>query len=416
MTEYEQPLAKPKKKKFVLFAGFLAAFLVILFGGIFGLGNFITGQKEKALASMVFPPTAISATKATQEKWQKYIESVGTTAAINGVNVTSQSSGIITTINFQSGQMVKKGELLFKMDTRQLEAQLKQNKATLQLNKITYDRDNELYKKNAVSKQTLDQDYAAYQEALGQVEETQANIDYSHIYAPFSGKIGIRQINIGQYFQAGSSAASLNQIDPIYVNFNITEEDVDKVKLGQTVNLYTNSFPNKVFTGTVTAIDSLFSDQTLGLQVQATVTNNDPKAQLLPGMFANVHLMLPENKDVVVIPQNAITYTLYGNTAYVLEPDMKDGQPVKGSYTSFKDGKAQLVYMKQDQYIAKLVTLKLGQTRGNQTEVLGGVKPNELVATSGQLKLKNGSKAVINNEVQLDQNQYEKVEQETSSN
>ncbi|MCF6775944.1 efflux RND transporter periplasmic adaptor subunit [Thiotrichales bacterium 19X7-9] len=415
MTEHEQK-SGISRKKFIIFAICLVIFLVILFGGIFGFGSFINAKKSETLASFVFPPTEISATKAKAQDWQKYIESVGTVAAINGVNVTSQSSGKITEINFKSGQMVKKGDLLFKMDTSELEGQLKQNKANLEIDKITYDRNKELYDQNAVSKQTLDTDYANYQGSIGSVEATQAQINYLQVHAPFSGKIGIRQINLGEYFQAGSNAASLNQIDPIYVNFNITESDVDKIKLGQTVELTTSSFPGKTFKGTITAIDSRLSDDTLGLQVQATVKNSDTKAQLLPGMFTDVHVMLGVDKNVVVIPQNAITYTLYGNSIYILTADMKDGKPVKGSYTSMASGKAEIVEMKQDQYTANVHTIRVGETRGNQTEVLSGVKPGDIVVTSGQLKLKNGVKAVINNDVKLDDATYQQTEKASGLN
>jgi membrane fusion protein (multidrug efflux system) len=373
-------------------------------------------MKSKTMASFVMPPQTISSANAKSQDWQNYVASVGTTESINGVYVTSQASGIVTQINFKSGGLVKKGELLFKLDTQQLEAQLKQNKATLQLKKITYERDKELFSKNAVSQQQLDQSFASYQEAIGQVESTQANINYHYIYAPFNGKIGIRQINLGQYFQAGSNAASLNQIDPIYVNFDITESNVAKVKLGQTVELTTSSYPGKTFTGKVTATDSTLSNDTLGLAVQATIQNNDPKTQLLPGMFATVHVMLPTSKSVVVIPQSAITYTLYGNTAYILKPDMKDGKPEKAQYSAMEDGKMVLKSMDKDQYTAEQTPIRIGQTRGNEVEILSGVKPNDIVVTSGQLKLKNGSKTVINNDVKLDQKQYIADEKENEGN
>ncbi|MCF6808357.1 efflux RND transporter periplasmic adaptor subunit [Thiotrichales bacterium 19S9-12] len=431
MTDYEQPqeahenqfstrdlIKKPifKERKFIIFASILVVFLIVLFGGIFGFGHMVNSKKAEALATMIFPPTQVSAKAAEEQKWPVYIESVGTTAAINGVNVTSQLSGKVTKINFKSGQMVKEGDLLFKMDTKQLEAQLKQDKASLELKKITYDRDYELYQKNATSKQELDQSYAAYQEAIGIVEATQAQIDYMHVYAPFSGEIGIRQINLGEYFQAGNNAASLNQIDPIYINFNITENDISKVKLDQEVQVFTNSFPGKTYTGKVTAIDSRFSDKTLGLEVQATIQNSDKNAQLLPGMFAEVHLMLHKDKNVIVVPQSAITYTLYGNSVFILTPDMKDGKPVKGQYTSFKGGQASIVTMKEDQYTAKSVTIREGEIRGNDVIIINGVKPGDLVATSGQLKLKNGAKAVVNNQVKLDQKDYEASEEATGIN
>ncbi|MCF6768169.1 efflux RND transporter periplasmic adaptor subunit [Thiotrichales bacterium 19S11-10] len=432
MTDYEQPQEEMHKKqfsikdfaknpllkdkKFIIFSGIVIVFLIVLFGGVFGFGHMINSKKSEALANMIFPPTQVSATAAQTQQWRKYIESVGNTVAINGVNVTSQASGKITEIQFDSGQMVKKGDLLFKMDTRQLEGQLKQDKSKLAIEKITYDRDYALYQKNAVSKQVLDESYANYQGAQGSVEATQAEIDYLHVYAPFTGLIGISQINVGEYFQAGSNAASLNQIDPILVNFNITEADMSQVKVGQEVQVFTNSFPGKTFVGKVTAIDSRFSDNTLGLQVQASIKNSDKSTQLLPGMFTEVHLMLDKNKNVTVIPQSAITYTLYGNNVYLLTPDMKDGKPVKGKYTSFNGGNASIVTMKQDQYTAKNITIREGEIRGNNVEIIQGVKPGDIVATSGQLKLKNGAKVVINNEVKLDQKDYEASEKATGIN
>ncbi len=399
VNKIEFKKASPKKLiiSFIVIVGALA----ILFGCIFGFKAMVDSKKSAAMATFQMRPASISAVKAKLIEWTPYVESVGQTQSINGVSITAQVAGVVTSIDFESGQTVKKGDKIFEIQHDDYDAQLAQNKASMEIAKITYLRDKKLYENNATSAQTLDQSLAQYQEAVAAVQNTQAQIDFHIVRAPFDGKLGIRQINLGEYFQAGSTAVTLNQIEPIYVNFNIVESDVAKLFIGQEVQVESTAFPGKVFKGKVTSLNSTLSQDTRALVVQATIPNGDKKQQLLPGMFTTVHLMLPIQKDVVTVPSSAVTYTLYGNTVYVLKPKMEDGKQAMGQYSAVKDGQIKLVDMHQPLYTAIETPVKMGMTKGLESAVISGISAGDLVVTSGQVKLKNGSKAVIEDKVKL---------------
>ena len=398
----EVVVARASNKKIIISLIVIVAALFILFGSIFGFKYFVDGKKKAVLENWKMRPATVTATKAKSIEWTPYIESVGETQSINGVNVTAQVAGVITSIDFKSGQAVKEGDKIFEIQHDDLDAQLQENKAAMEIAEITYLRDKKLYKGNAASAQTMDQSLAQYQEAKATVANTQAKINYHIIRAPFSGKLGIRQINLGEYFQAGSTAVTLNQIHPIYVNFNIVENDVAQLFIGQDVQVMSTAFPEKIFKGKVTSINSTLSEDTRALSVQATLPNNKEQ-QLLPGMFTTVHLMLPKKIDVVTVPTSAVNYTLYGDTIFVLKPKMKDGKQVMGTYSSFKGGKYEVVNMHQPAYTAIETPVKMGMSKGLESAVNSGIEAGDIVATSGQVKLKNGSEVIIDSKVKLNQ-------------
>ena len=369
------------------------SFLTILFGGLFGFHAFISHKFTTIMSTWKRPPIVVTAEKAQDETWNPYLESVGTATAIQSINVSAQTSGIISKIYFKSGDNVTKGQQLFDIDSSVLQAQLKQNQANEALKKITYLRDQKLFKTNAVSQQTLDTSKADYIAAKAATEATKANINHTIIRAPFSGKIGIRQISIGSFFQQGNTAASLDTINPIYVDFTIPGNDISKISIGQKVQLKSQAFPNIKITGKVTALNSRITDDTKAIEVRAIFQNNDNK--IFPGMFVTTHLILPAMNKVVSIPQTAVNYTLYGDTVYKLTP--KIGENGKQEFASYNTAPGKLLHTKDKVYIAKTLPISTGTFNGKKVSITSGLMKGDLVVTSGQLKLKDGSEVTINN-------------------
>ncbi|WP_192484469.1 MULTISPECIES: efflux RND transporter periplasmic adaptor subunit [Cysteiniphilum] len=398
----ELSLKAPKKKLIKAFI-IVIAILVVIFGGIFGFASFVNGKKASAMATWKMQAPEVTATAAKSETWYPSVKTIGEAVAIQNVNVTAQASGLVSTISFEAGQMVKKGDVLFTLDTEQLQAQLKQAQADLELARITYQRDADLLKQQAVSQQTADQSKAKYDANLANVESIQADINYRTVKAPFDGKIGLRQISLGQYFSAGNSAATLTEISPIYIDFSIPQNNFSNVKVGGDIKFTSDAYPGVTFKAKITAINSQITSDNRALNIQATFDNKDQQHLIYPGMFLDVSLILPPIPNTIIIPRNAVSYTLYGETVYVLVPDFKDGQPVMSEYSAMKDGQVQLVSTGKQQYTAKQVPVKTTMTNDNKV-IVRGIKAGEMVATSGQNKLQNGVSVVINNDVDFKNN------------
>lgn len=389
-------VVKTSRKKHTQAFIIVIVLLVIIFGGIFGFSYFVNAKKAQAMAHWKVQPAEVNAMVAKTSQWHPKIEATGDAVAIQSVNVTTQASGLVASIAFDSGQMVKQGQLLFTLDTSELKAQLDQAKAKLALSKITYERDQDLLQKNMISQQETDQSKANYQADLANVAAIEANINYHFIKAPFSGKIGLRQISLGQYFQPGSSAATLTKISPIYINFPVPQNAIDKINIGGEVKFTSDAYPGMKFTAKITAINSEITADNRAMEVQATFDNKDKAHYIYPGMFLNVQVVLPMIDKVIVLPRNAISYTLYGQSVFVLEPTLKNGKPVMAEYSAFKDGKLQMISTGKPQYTVKQVPVTTTMTEENKV-IVKGIDAQDIVATSGQNKLQAGTVAIINN-------------------
>jgi membrane fusion protein (multidrug efflux system) len=372
-----QPEKKPSKKPLII----VVILLLIVFGGIFGFGAVRSYFMGQFFAHFAPPPATISTSKVKAETWKPSITTVGSLMAINGVQVTTQEAGMVERINFQSGQVVKKGESLVQLDDSEDLQDLKNYRAQLKLAIITHERQKKLYKYGAVATSGLDQAQAALEQAEAQATKTQIVIGKKNIKAPFDGKAGICLVNIGQYINVGSPLVSLQALDPLHVNFSLPEQNLSKLYVGQPITFTIEAQANKNYEGKITAINSEVNSQTRNILVQATVAN--PKLELYPGMFANIQVMLPQEQNVIVVPQTAITYNLYGDSVYVIQQDGTDKKTGKPIYKA----------------ITKYVTV--GDKLDNTVIILKGLNAGEEVVTSGQLKLHNGSEVVINNSVEL---------------
>ncbi|MFT3742617.1 MAG: efflux RND transporter periplasmic adaptor subunit [Gammaproteobacteria bacterium] len=322
----------------------------------------------------------ISTSIAKAETWHPQITSIGSLVASNGVQVSSQLSGMVTAIYFSSGRIVEKGQPLIQLDNRTDLEDLANYKAQLKLSQVNYDRQVSLLKTNATSQSSLDQAAANLQQSQSAVGKTEVTIDQKLIKAPFSGKLGIRNVNIGQYASPGTPLVNLQALNPLLLQFSVPEQNLRYLRVGQPIEFSVETYPGETFKGTVSATESAVDVQTRNIMVEATVPN--PKMRLFPGSFANIRVQLPEQKNVVTVPQTAISASLFGSTVYVVKPAGKD-----------KNGK-QL-------HTAHLVYVTTGEMRGNEVEILKGIQAGDEVVNAGQLKLQDGASVSINNSVQL---------------
>jgi len=314
----------------------------------------------------------VSAMKVTQLPWQPKLKATGSLRAIKGVNVTTELSGMVQKILFTPGSLTKEGTLLVQLNADAEIGQLQSLQAQQKLAQITYKRDKAQYAIHAISKQTLENDYENLQSLIGQVTQQQAIVAKKSIRAPFSGRLGINQVNPGQYLNTGDKIVSLQTLDPIYADFYLPQQTLAKIQIGQTVVLTSDTFVGKIFKGKVTSIDSAVNNTTRNIEVEATIAN--PKYELTPGMFAAIEVDIGNPKKYLTLPQTAISYNSYGNIVYIVQK-------------------------KDDKLTAKQVFVVTGETRGDQITVLKGLSENDTVVTSGQLKLKNGTEVNINNSV-----------------
>jgi membrane fusion protein (multidrug efflux system) len=350
----------------------------ILFGLIFGYKTVKNLMIAHYLATLGAPVVTVSAMDIAYTKWQPQLQAAGSLRAVQGVNVTTELSGMIRTIYFTPGTLVNKGDLLAQLDVDPDTAQLHALQANAELAALTYQREKALYKIQAISKATLDMDAANLKSTQAQAAQQTAVIAQKTIRAPFSGRLGISAINPGQYINPGDKITMLQTLDPIYVDFYVPQQTLRKVKVGQPVTLTVDTFPKQTFNGTVTAIDPGLDPSVRNIEVEATLPN--PSLKLAPGMFGTVTVNTNQPKPYLTLPLSAVSFNPYGELVYVITESQKD-----------KKSSPLLA--------AKQVFIITGEKRGDQITVLRGLKKGDKVVTSGQLKLKNGSIVVINNAV-----------------
>jgi membrane fusion protein (multidrug efflux system) len=361
---------------------FMLAVVIVV---VAGLGFFKYRQIQTAIAmgsSFAPPPDAVTTVVAKSETWPSTLDVIGTTAAIQGVTVSADLPGTVAKINFESGQSVRAGDVLVELDTREERAQLAAAESDRDLAKINYDRDQQLVKEGVVARMQSDTSSAQQKSTDAKVGEIKATIARKTIHAPFSGILGIRQINLGQYLAAGAAIVSLQAINPIYVNFGVPQQQSPLVTAGRMLKLTSDDVPGVAFNGRVNAIDSVVNEATRNLQVQATLPN--PGGRLRPGMFVQVQLGLGSSQSVIPLPASAINYAPYGDSVFVVT-DLKD--PKGKSYRGVRQ-----------QFV------KLQGSRGDQVGVISGVNPGEEIVSSGVFKLRNGGAVQVNNKIQAPNN------------
>ncbi|MBU8877338.1 efflux RND transporter periplasmic adaptor subunit [Reyranella sp. MMS21-HV4-11] len=345
-------------------------------GGLFGFKTFVNGKIQEAMAGMANMPQTVSATKAETSDWQPKIDAVGSLRAVRGAELSLEVPGVVETISFQSGDEVKAGQVLLTLRKEDEEARLQSLEATASLAQITYDRDVKQLKAQAISQAIVDNDEANLRNARAQVAVQKAILDKKTLRAPFDGKLGLRQVDLGQFLSAGTEIATLQSLDPTFIDFLLPQQAVAQITVGEKVRAKVDAFPGRTFEGKITAINPKIDTGSRNVQVRATVSNADQK--LLPGMFATVELDTGTAQRLVTLPQTAVSYNPYGSLVYIV--DEKGQGP---------DGKPQLA--------ARQVFVTTGATRGDQVAIVKGVSEGDTVVTSGQIKLRNGVPVVVNN-------------------
>jgi membrane fusion protein (multidrug efflux system) len=323
------------------------------------------------------PPEAVTTVVAHQEEWPSTHAAIGTVAAVRGVTVSADLPGIVERIAFESGQAVREGQILAVLDTRQERAQLAAAEAQRDLARVNYERMQGLLHERVISQAEFDRATAEQRQGDARVGEIRAAIDRKTIRAPFSGVLGIRHVNLGQYLSGGDALVTLQSLNPVYVNFGVPQQAAAAMRAGRSVRVKTDDGSPVELTGRVTAIDSVVDETTRNIQVQATLAN--PDGRLRPGMFVQTEIILGKSTAVVSLPASAISYAPYGDSVFVVaELKGPDGQTYRGVRQQF---------------------VKLGTGRGDQIAVTSGVKAGEEVVTSGLFKLRNGAAVTVNNKV-----------------
>jgi membrane fusion protein (multidrug efflux system) len=353
--------------------------LVLLFGGLFGW-KFYQISKHAAMASQPPPPATVASAKVKAETWRPTLNAVGNVVAIQGVNVSNELEGQVEAILFQSGNTVKKGDPLLRLNDSVDQAELQGLIAERQLALARLRRVKKLLQDKTISQSDYDEAQAAWESARAQVISQKALINKKSIRAPFAGVLGIREVNIGQYLAAGSTIVSLQALQPIYIDYSLPDRHLAQLTPGQKVVAHVNAYPDLEFTGKIETIDSRVDEGTRNVRVRAVLENGEQK--LKPGMFARVETLLPQERRVLTLPHTAITYNPYGDSVFVINETQSDNGPPK--------------------LVAQRRQVQTGEVRGERIEITQGLEAGQQVVSAGQIKLRSGQPVQIDNSVALD--------------
>jgi membrane fusion protein (multidrug efflux system) len=368
-------MAKGTAKRMII----MLVIVAVIVGGVVGFQQFKNTMIAKAIKGGANPPQTVSTTVARDSTWQPTVEALGNLHASQEASLSAEVGGLVTAIHFDSGEKVRASQPLVELNPAPLKAQLAQLEAQAALAELNLKRDEAQLKVRAISQAAVDNDTATLKSAQAQVAAQKAVIAQKTIAAPFSGQLGIRQVNLGQYLAPGTAIVTLQKLDPMDVDFTVPQNQIDLIKIGMKASLQTSAAPGKTFDATVTAIEPQVDTNTRNLKVRARVPN--PKGDLLPGVFATLRITQGEARQYVTLPNAAVAYNPYGATVFIVKDEGKG-----------PDGKPKLV--------AEQRFITPGPTRGDQVGILDGIKAGETVVTAGQLKLRNGSPVVVNNAVQ----------------
>ncbi len=357
----------------------MALIVALVIGGVFGWQAFIGSMMKKYMGAAATAPQTVSTVTAVATPWQAQIYAVGTLRAVRGADLSAQASGIVDDIEFESGNDVPAGKLLLKLKPNDDFAKLQQLEAAAELAAQTLKRDQEQFAAQAISQSTIDTDVSSLKSARAQVAAQQALIDEKIVKAPFAGRLGIRQVDLGQYLTAGTAIVTLQALDPILIDFYVPQQALKHLKIGETTTAAIDTYPGVKFAGIVESINSKVDAASRNVQVRASFHNADRR--LLPGMFANIAIDSGDSTNQVTVPQTAVTYNPYGDTVYLVQHGGSD-----------ESGKP------KDTVLQRFV--KLGATRGDQVAIESGISAGDVVVSAGQMKLRNGTAILINNSVQ----------------
>jgi membrane fusion protein (multidrug efflux system) len=361
-------------KPLVIMLVIVAVLMAAIAGWHALVGKFI----KQAMAQGATAPTAVATATATMSSWQSHVQAVGSLRAVRGADLGAQASGVVDQILFESGNEVPKGAVLLRLRPNDDPAKLAQLEATAKLAEQTLKRDQEQLAAQAISQATVDTDVANLASAQAQVEQQKALIDEKIVRAPFAGRLGIRQIDEGQYLSAGTTVVTLQQLDPIFVDFYLPQQQLATLKRGQPVSATVDAYPGVSFPGVIASINSKVDTASRNVQVRGSFANAD--GRLVPGMYATVQIDNGPAQSLLTLPQTAISYNPYGDVVYLVS---NQGNDDKG----------------KPRWVVQQRFVKLGPTRGDQVAVVSGLEAGDTVVSAGQMKLHNGSPVFVNNSV-----------------
>jgi membrane fusion protein (multidrug efflux system) len=356
----------------------LVVVVAIILGGIFAWHVFIGTMMKKGMGAAAAAPQTVSTAVAASASWQAHTQAIGSVRAVRGADLAAQASGVVDQLHIESGTEVEAGTVLLKLKPNDDPAKLAQLEAAATLADQTYKRDQEQFAAQAVSQATLDADVSTLKSARAQVVAQQALIEEKTVRAPFAGRLGIRQVDEGQYLTAGTTVVTLQALDPVLIDFYVPQQVLANLKVGEAATATVDTYPGVPFTGTIASINSKVDSASRNVQVRASFSNADRR--LLPGMYANVEIAQGNATDEITLPQSAITYNPYGDTVFIVQQSGVD-----------EHGKPKATV--QQRFV------QLGSTRGDQVAVRKGLVAGDVVVTGGQMKLRNGAPVAINNDV-----------------
>jgi membrane fusion protein, multidrug efflux system len=361
----------PRTVRWLVIVGLM---LAIVLGGLYGFNRFREQAITTYFANNKPPPAQISAAEAKAEAVPRFATGIGSIAAVHQVTINPEVGGRVTKIFFEPGASVKAGDPLVQLNDGPERGDLASYEAQARLAQIEVERSRQLVQRQFASRETLDQRQSQLDQAQAMILKTEAQIAQKLIRAPFSGQLGTRQVEVGQYLMPGAPIVTLTDLSTLYVNFTLPSQSRAQISVGQRVNVTVDAYPGRIFNAEITTIEPQVSADTRTMTVQATMAN--PDNALLPGMFVNAAVVLPPQPDMVVLPETAVDYTLYGDSVYVIREDGKDanGKPILKAIRT---------------------PVKTGARWGNKVAILDGLKPGERVVAAGQVKVQNGAQVVV---------------------
>jgi membrane fusion protein (multidrug efflux system) len=378
----------------------------IIIGVIFGLliGGlaffqfvFLPQMIKQAILGAPPPTETISAEPVKIERWSPFVKAIGTVVAVNGIDVAAKTSGIVRKFFFDSGAEVKAGDPLVQLEDDAEQADLRNLQASLRNAEQEFQRNRELAKQGIAPKRELQAAEARREELLAQIDKIKSVIQDKNVKAPWAGRLGIRKIDPGSFVQAGQALVWLQTIDPVYVDFTVPEDEYAKIKPDQVVETSYRAYPGEIFKGIIEVIDAKVDAATRAIEVRAVVPNPDKK--IAAGMFADVRVVIADPQPVITVPETAVTYSLYGDSVYVVVPAKPAPAPQNATASAPAQKPAGPALQVERRFV------KAGEVRNARLSILDGLKEGEQVVTVGQLKLRPGTNVRIDNSVALNPQQ-----------
>jgi membrane fusion protein, multidrug efflux system len=369
--DIDRTTRRPKTVRWFLI---IALLLALVLGGLYGFNRF----REQAIATYFAtnkpPPAQISAARVKTEAVPRFVTGIGSVTAIHQVTINPEVGGRVTKIFFEPGMTVKAGDPLVQLNDAPDRADRANFEAQAHWAETTLQRSTELAKRQFEARETVDQKQNQLDQAKAGIAKTEALIDQKLIRAPFPGQLGTRQVEVGQYLTPGARIVTLTDLSMLYVNFTLPSQMRSQISVGQRVNVTADAYPGRTFGADITTIEPQVSADTRTMTIQAMMKN--PDNALLPGMFVNAAVVLPPQPEVMVLPETAVEYTLYGDSAYVIREDGKDA----AGHSILK---------------AVRTPVKTGERIGGKVEILQGLEPGDRVIAAGQVKVQNGTRVTI---------------------